>query len=236
MAANRAARPKVARPTKARASKTIAREAHTGEFKLTLKPQAIKALAARKKSVKTVMETLGEGIDASRKSARPTSFLIMVDAEGRPSIKVADVPLKSSRDTRDDNLDAALSAARERGRQRAAEILAGDEMLGADAFAELLGVSRVTVNAKRQKHEVLALEGAKRGFRFPTWQVDEDGKPFAAIPRLFDQLGDSAWTVYRFLTQRHSALEGATGIEALRRGESEAVIEAAEGIARGTFA
>lgn len=132
--------------------------------------------------------------------------------------------------------DRALEAARERGRHRAADILAGDDMLSADAFAELLRISKPTVHAKRQKHEVLALEGPKGSYRFPAWQVDRDGKPYAALPRLFEQLGDSAWTVYRFLTQRHSALDGMTALEALRRGKDEAVIEAAEGIARGAFA
>ena len=238
MAANRAAQSKAPRPARAksRASKTIVRKADTGEFKVALKPSAIKALEARKARVKTLMETLGEGIDVSRKSGRATSFLITVDAQGRPSIKATNATAEASHDAGDDDLEAALAAARQNGRRRAAEILASDEMLSADAFADLLGVSRVTVNAKRQKHEVLALDGAKRGFRFPAWQVDENGKPFAAIPHLFEQLGDSGWTVYRFLMQRHSALDGVTAVEALRRGDDEAVIETAEGVARGTFA
>lgn len=44
-------------------------------------------------------------------------------------------------------------------------------MLSADAFADLLGVTRVTVNTKRQDGQVLGLDGAKRGFRFPAWQL-----------------------------------------------------------------
>ena len=67
--------------------------------------------------------------------------------------------------------------------------------------ALLIGTSRVTVNAKRQNHQILGLDGAKRGYRFPAWQLDENGKPFAALPDLFDRLGDSPWAVYRFLVE-----------------------------------
>jgi hypothetical protein len=238
MAAHQAthAKPRPAR-TKSTRSKTIVRKVNTGEFKVALKTDAIKAFRiVHRAKVKALMETLSDGIDASRRSGRSTSFLVTVDAEGQPSIKATETPILASDSPTDDDLETALSAARERGRRRAADILTDVEMLSADAFADLLGVSKPTVHAKREKHELLALDGPKRGFRFPSWQLDENGKPFAAIPRLFEQLGDSAWTVYRFLTQRHSTLEGITGLEALRRGKTEAVVETAEGVARGTFA
>ena len=98
-----------------------------------------------------------------------------------------------------------------------AEILDREEMLSADDFAHLLGTTRVTVNAKRQKRQVLGLEGVKRGFRFPRWQVGKNGKPFSALPDLFDRLGDDTWAVYRFLLQHHPALDGLTGREALEQ-------------------
>ncbi|MGG2362632.1 hypothetical protein ACE4Z5_27370, partial [Salmonella enterica] len=84
--------------------------------------------------------------------------------------------------------------------------------------------SRVTVNTKRQNHQVLGLEGARRGYRFPRWQITRDGKPFAALPVLFDRLGNSPWAVYRFLVQHHPELDGLTGREALQRGKDKAVI------------
>ena len=109
-------------------------------------------------------------------------------------------------------------------------------MLTAEEFAERLGVSRVTVNARRQKHELLGLDGAKRGFRFPAWQVDDDGKPLDALPQLFELLGDSPWGVYRFLTQRHSILDGASAKDALARGRTIQVLQAAQSLAQGDFA
>jgi threonine dehydrogenase-like Zn-dependent dehydrogenase len=99
-------------------------------------------------------------------------------------------------------------------------------------YAHLLETTRVTVNAKRQNRRILGLEGAKRGFRFPHWQVGPNGKPFDALPDLFKRLGDDAWAVYRFLVQRHPELDGLTGREALQQGKTEQAIEAAESVAR----
>ena len=137
---------------------------------------------------------------------------------------------------RSPEVEAALERARERGRHRVAEILERPEMLNAETFGARLGLTRVAVNDRRQKHEVLGVEGAKRGWKYPEWQIGDDGKPFAALPRLFERLGDSPWAVYRFLVQAHGELEGRTGIEALRQGDAETVLDAAEGVARGTFA
>ena len=214
----------------------------SGEFTVALGPKTLKTLSTRRANVKALMEVLGETIEESRKSGRSMGFLVEVDGRGKPRIMPAkELPQKTkagaaTRAADDDDLDRALDAARARGRLRASEILGGEEMLSADDFAELLGVSRVTVNAKRQRHEVLALEGAKRGFRFPAWQVDENGKPFDVLPRLFELLGDSPWTVYRFLVQHHPELDGARAQDLLRRGRSTAVIEAAESVAQGAFA
>ena len=137
---------------------------------------------------------------------------------------------------RSPEVEAALERARERGRHRVAEILERPEMLNAETLGARLGLSRVAVNDRRQKYEVLGREGAKRGIKYPEWQIGEDGKPFDALPALFEGLGDSPWAVYRFLVQHHSELEGRTAIEALQQGDAPTVLDAAEGVARGTFA
>jgi hypothetical protein len=56
------------------------------------------------------------------------------------------------------------------------------------------------------------------------------------LPKLFDLLGDNPWTVYRFLTQRHAALEGVTAKDALHQGKLAQVLQAAESLAQGDFA
>ncbi len=127
--------------------------------------------------------------------------------------------------------DNALAEARGRGSIRVAEILARDDMLSSDQMARLLGTTRMTINTKRRKHQLLGLEGAKRGIRFPEWQIGEDGKPFDALPALFDRLGGSPWAVYRFLVQHHPELGGLTGREALAKGRSAEAVEAAESVA-----
>jgi len=122
--------------------------------------------------------------------------------------------------------------ARRRGRIRVAEILQGGDMLSADAFADVLGTTRMTVNAKRQKHEVLALQGATRGFRYPRWQIDANGRPFDALPRIFETFEGDAWSVYRFLAQHHPELDGLTGHEALNQGKADEVLEVAQSVLR----
>jgi hypothetical protein len=105
-------------------------------------------------------------------------------------------------------------------------------MLSAEQFAALIGTSRVTVNAKRQTHQVLGLEGAKRGYRFPSWQVGDNGKPFSVLPELFERFDGSAWAVYRFLVQHRPELDGLTGREALAHGRSGEVLEVVESVLR----
>ena len=78
------------------------------------------------------------------------------------------------------------------------------------------------------------LDGAKRGFRFPAWQLDRDGRPYAALPKLHAILG-SAWAVYRFLITPHGALDERTGLDALKRGHDDDILAAAESVARGDF-
>ncbi len=139
-------------------------------------------------------------------------------------------PLQRSTDSRQAEI---LSAARERGRISAAGILAGPEMLTAEQMATRLGLSTMSISNKRKSHELLGLVGAKaRGHRYPEWQLDENDKPFAALPAIYDRLGGTEWSVYRYLTTRHAELDGMTGIDALRAGRDEEVIDVAESVVR----
>jgi hypothetical protein len=204
---------------------------------ITVRPRTMQAVACQPGPMTALIETYGAALEQSRRMGRSVRFMVDVGPRGEPrftaitdhAVPAGDIAANAA-DPND--LDTALTAARARGRHRVAEILSGDDMLSADDFAALIGTSRVTVNSKRQAHQVLGLEGAKRGYRFPAWQVDENGKPFAALPDLFDRLGDSPWAVYRFLVQHHPELDGLTGREALRRGRSDAAIAAAESVTR----
>lgn len=193
-------------------------------------------------AVRKLAKQYSDAMKQSQRVGRPMSFRVEVDSSTdepvlSPIQEASDagafpVEAKSGRGP---ELRAALAAARDRGRLRAAEVLAADDMLSADAFAELLGTTRTTVNAKRQNGQLIGLDGAKRGYRFPTWQLDRDGRPYAALPKLFEQLGKSPWAVYRFLTSPHNELNGRTGLDALRRGEAAIVLGVAESVSRGDF-
>lgn len=107
---------------------------------------------------------------------------------------------------------AALRRAYTRGADAAAELLAGPDMLSSDQIAERLGLSREAVLQKRRRGELLGIEGAKRGVRFPAWQVGPDGLPIAALRELHDVLGEP-WAVFRFLRQQHPELGMRTGLQ-----------------------
>jgi hypothetical protein len=125
----------------------------------------------------------------------------------------------------------AIDAARERGRKLSADILAGEEMKTSEEFAALLGVSVATVNSKRRRGELLGLKGAVKGYRFPIWQLNKDGKPYATLAELHERLGGS-WAVYRLLRQHHGELDGSTGLEALQTGQETQVLDLAETVGR----
>lgn len=241
-AANRAA------STRSKATVTTALMVDAGalpkgamQFSFTTSADALKLFRGKPAKIKPLLQRYGEAVAESYRAGRSVSFRVDVDPDGDATVTPVDAGVVASDSfpleeitERSPELDRALEAARERGRLRAGEVLAGDDMLNADAFAELLGTTRVTVNAKRQSGQVLGLEGAKRGFRFPAWQVDRDGKPYPELPDLLGRLG-APWAVYRFLVQPQGALDGMTGREALAKGKGSDALAAAEGIARGDF-
>ena len=199
--------------------------------------QVSKVLTGNPKQMKALLKGYGDAFARSRAAGRPAGFRVVVDPDGSaivmPDEEMGAAPESALEETSasDAELRASLAAARERGRLRAAEILAGDDMLSADAFAKMLGTTRVTVSTWRRSGQILGLDGAKRGFRFPVWQLDTEGKPYAELAMLHDRLGGS-WAVYRFLVQPHGELDGLTGREALERGMTRATLEAAESIGR----
>ncbi len=136
----------------------------------------------------------------------------------------------------DGALTQALAAARSRGAALKDALLAGPDMLNTAAIADLLGMSEEGVRLKRKRHEILGLEFAKRGIRYPAWQVLEGRQLLPALPRLFGLLGDDPWRLFRFLQQHHSELGGARALDVLRQGRIEGVLAAAENSATGAFA
>ena len=190
--------------------------------------------------MRPLLEGYDEAVTRSRKAGRPVSLRVSVDRSGGATVVSVDeveapaVPPIEEEGSSSPELEGALAAARERGQLLAAEILSGPDMVSGADLARMLGTTRVTVNAKRQAGQLLGLDGAKRGFRFPVWQLDGEGRPYPEIVGLHERLGEP-WAVYRFLVRAHGSLGGLTGRQALERGRGTAVLRAAEGIAGGDF-
>ncbi len=186
---------------------------------------------ASRKAARGLLSSYANAMKYAERTGRSVRMTVVVDPKAAaPQIAVEEVlPPKG------DRLDTALAAARQRGSARVAEILNGTDMLSAVAFAEEIGATRETVHKKRRRHEVLGLEGPKRGVRFPKWQVSESGGLIPSLPQLFEVLGDHPWTIYRFLLEEHGELDGRSGLEALRAGRSADVMATAETIGRGAF-
>src|SRR5258708_8564764 len=152
------------------------------------------------KKLVNLISKAGEDTDERRLGRR---LLVRLDPErGIPMFEVEDAGIEP---TRSNDFDAALAEAQERGVSRAVEILSGREMLSAAEFAKFIGVSREAVRGKHQRGEVLGLDGAKRGLRFPKWQVTSNRSLLPDLPQLFQLLGARLFTLYCFLLQTSPA-------------------------------
>jgi biotin operon repressor len=133
--------------------------------------------------------------------------------------------------------EAALAQAFDRAEERKVNLLQRADMLNGEQLAAELGLSRATVDNRRQEGKLLALEfGAKRGFRFPQWQRDllEEPDIRASFEAVLNRLAPAEpWSRYRFFVQSSPELDGRTPVEALRAGEGEAVLRAAESWTQG---
>lgn len=188
-------------------------------------------------TTRSVIENLGHALAETRKTGRDVRFSVEVTPEGTVRI----VHPQENQDVAGTQATertpgSGLARAKARGEALAASILAREDMVTAEELARRMGTTRVTVNARRHARQLIGLEGATRGYRYPAWQLDRDGRPFAIIPDLFTALGDSPWTIYRFLTQKHPELEGRSAVTALEEGEDSRVLSVAASIAEGTFA
>jgi hypothetical protein len=187
--------------------------------------------AAAVKTAKLLASGYSDARLQADQSGNPFLMTVIVEPYStKPLIRIDKVGEKPL-----DDLDVALAEAKRRGAARAADILNGDDMLSADAFAKEMGATRETVHKKRRRHEVLGLEGPKRGVRFPKWQLSDSGELLPKLPALFEALGGHPWTVYRFLLQRHPELDGISALDALRRGRIKDAIAVAETIGTGSF-
>jgi len=175
--------------------KTFQTTAFTVDADGVFPSNAVKVLADEPAKVLPLLQRYGEAVARSHEAGRPVSFRVDVGPDGGATVtQLEDIgavtdpfPIETIKE-RDPELVKALAEARERGHERAAEILARDDMLSAEAFAVMLGTTRMTVNTKRQNGQLLGLDAAGGGFRFPVGHLAADGKPYANLPMLLKLL------------------------------------------------
>lgn len=115
-----------------------------------------------------------------------------------------------------------------------ADFLDKPHMLAAEDFSSLLHVSRETINQWRKSGKVIGVRGAKRGFRFPDWQINDRGQPYPAIEQILENLGGDHWAAWRFLEERVPEI-GDIGFQALAAGKAEALLKVLLGRSYGSF-
>lgn len=148
-----------------------------------------------------------------KEAARTTSIAPRAHARSRSKPAGASEYL-SAADTR--SLLASSLAARQ---QR----LAAPDMVTTDDAAQMVGTTRVTINAWIAKGRAIGLTQTKRGFRMPRWQFEP--RVWEALPRLSNALGTAeGWALLSFLESPQGALDGRTPRAAIEQGQAERVI------------
>lgn len=202
----------------------IATPGKAGDVAFPMSVKSAGRLARHKRSVAKLLQAYAKAADDAERSGQAMQLNITVAPEAAATIVAV---------TQGDALDAALARAEARGAEAAARLLSADDMLTADAFAARIDATRETVHQKRRRGEVLGLEGAKRGVRFPAWQLLDGQRLLPGLPQVFRAFNGEPWAVYRFLLQAHPELGGASGLDSLKAGQVDKVLAVAGNIALG---
>ena len=111
-------------------------------------------------------------------------------------------------------------------RKRILEKLGGT--LSAEQVSELIGISRQAVDRRRSQNQLIGLTQGKRGYAYPAFQF-EVGKTLDGLKEVLNALsGHDPWMQSIFFANGNDRLTGKTPLDALRQGETEAVVRAAE--------
>jgi len=162
---------------------------------------------------KTALDLLKQGTDAEMMVSFATT------AEAFPEVSTVRID--------------PLAKARARGVSLRQRILARDDMLTLAEAAQALGLTAPAVNDRFRAGKLIALEAGARGRRYPAWQFEDEiaGTPLEAVLEVLKGL--SPWVSYRFFTTPDGTLEDETPLDVLRRGDVDAVVEAAKLFASG---
>ncbi|MEJ8816218.1 hypothetical protein WKW77_34585 [Variovorax ureilyticus] len=124
------------------------------------------------------------------------------------------------RDAVDPYASAAQSAAVLRsGLQYRRERIEASDMITTDEAAQLVGTSRVTINAWIKAGRCIGVSNLRRGFKLPRWQFEPAIWP--VLQPLAKSLDTTdGWQLLSFLESPSMALDGKTPRAALEQGVS----------------
>lgn len=126
--------------------------------------------------------------------------------------------------------DDPLTVARIRGLLAQQRLLSdeGGACSGEELGQLLGGLSRQAIDKRRRTGKLIALNLGRHGFRYPVWQINR-GLVLPGLDRVIAALDAcDSWTQVSFMLSPNSWLGSETPLAALRRGEADRVVAAAE--------
>jgi len=150
-------------------------------------------------------------------TSAPNDYLVLLSAIKTPAV----VTQLAGKDP--------LASAKLRGVEAQQDLLkAGGGVLSAEETAQLLGISRQAVDKRRRQGQLLGLTQGRRGYAYPAWQFDK-GRTTANLEKVLEALqSHDPWMQLAFFLNPNDRLDGASPVDALRGGEVEKVISAAQ--------
>lgn len=124
--------------------------------------------------------------------------------------------------------EASLVPARIRGLLNRQHLLAAEGgAASVGEVARLLGISRQAVDKRRREGKLIGLATGRRGYLYPLWQLDRAGTLPGLETVLKELRGHDPWMQLAFMLNGNIWLGGDRPLDALRRGQVDAVAHAA---------
>jgi hypothetical protein len=209
---------------------------------LAIPPEVARLAMGNRDGFRRVLTAYADAAQRARATGDRATLALAVSPDGsvQPTADQSEAPTAAAEaDTSDEQMQpaVALDRARRKGADTVASVLTGPDMLSSDEMAARIGASRETVNQKRHRGELLGVGGAKRGIRYPCWQLDASGaRTVPGLSRLIAACRGDHWRAYRVLCQPHPEMGGVTGLDALTAGRIDDLEAVVAGMEQGAFA
>lgn len=165
-----------------------------------------------------------------------SGFILVRTPTGERRLAVREISAEEAAERLDTGMHPdvakAVELAQTRGAETAAQILNQEDMLSGDMIGQRMGISRQAVDKARKAGKLLALEGSKRGFRYPEWQLDQRGFRRSGLIEVLDLVGNG-WEAYRFFMAKAGEV---LNKDLLVQGEVEEILRRAKLWATGNYA